>query len=72
MAFFLTELERQAWLARVDRNSPVLLAFAGWLDDLCETALEQAGRELPVEHAATILLRDAAEAGEVGEERLAA
>jgi hypothetical protein len=69
---FLSDLERRAWLASVDRTSPVLLAFAQWLDDLCETALEQTGRELPAEHAAAILLRDAADL-EVGtDERLAA
>jgi hypothetical protein len=70
---FLTKLERQAWLASLDRRSPVLVAFAGWLDDLCETALRQTGRELPVEHAAVILLRAAAEAEEpVEDDRLAA
>jgi hypothetical protein len=67
-------VERQAWLARIDRRDPALVAFAGWLDDLCETALKQTGRELPVEHAAVILLRDAAEqtSDEMMEERLAA
>jgi hypothetical protein len=71
---FLTQLERQAWLASIDRRRPALLAFAGWIDDLCETALEQTGRQLPGEHATVILLRDAAEqvGGGVKEERLAA
>jgi hypothetical protein len=66
-------LERQAWLARIDRTDPHLLAFAAWLDDLCETALEHTGRELPVEHAAAIALRDAAgPAEELEDDRLAA
>jgi hypothetical protein len=59
---FLSEPERQAWLANVERTDPLLLEFAQRLDDLCETALEMTGRVLPVEHAASILLRDAAEA----------
>jgi hypothetical protein len=71
---FLTKLERQAWLASLDRRSPALLAFAGCLNDLCETALKQTSRELPVEHAAVILLRDASDnpADQGVEKRLAA
>jgi len=65
---FLSKPERRAWLASVDRRDPILLAFARNLDDLCETALEQTSRKLPAEHAAAILLRDAAESG-AGEDR---
>lgn len=72
MAPFLSSLERQAWLAH-SRTNPALVQFARWLNDVCETALEQTGRELAVEHAAAILLRAVADAepSEV-EERLAA
>ena len=70
---FLTQLEWQAWLAGVDRTDPLLLEFAQQVDDLCETALAQTGRELPAEHAAATLLRDAADGSSEGaDERLAA
>lgn len=65
MSTFLTKLERQAWLAFA-RRDPALVSFGRLLDDLCETALEQTGKELPAEHAVVILLRDAAE-GAAGE-----
>lgn len=60
---FLSQLDRQAWLAH-SRSNPALLNFAGLVDDLCVTALEQTGRELPAEHAVVMLLRDAAEESE--------